>query len=290
VFILSLDFLRGIAALGVAWYHFTQGSPNFGDKGLVFGSWQWGYLGYYIFFIISGFVIPWSLYIKKYTLKNYFRFIAKRIIRLEPPYLLSILLILLLNYLSSLAPIYQGPPFHIDPVNLLMHVGYLNVFSDKPWLNPVFWTLAIEFQYYLSMAIFYFLLANVRRPIRLFAYLGALALFYFFRGNGRFVFEFLPLFMLGFSTFQKKANIIGWKEYSLVSAPLIVIAARYHWAIPALCLLTVFLILGYQVKWKFGIFLGKISYSLYLLHVPIGMRVINLCGRFALLFTRKSSY
>lgn len=287
MFILALDFLRGIAALGVAWYHFTQGNPAFTDKGIVFESGHWGWLGYYVFFIISGFVIPWSLHIKQYTIKNYFRFVAKRIIRLEPPYLLSILLILLLNYLSCLSPTYRGAPFQIDLMNLLMHIGYLNVFSDKPWLNPVFWTLAIEFQYYLSVGVFYVLLTSPKKSIRYLSYLFPLALYYLFRGNTRFIVDFLPLFMLGVLVFQKKANIIGWKEYGLISTPLIAFSMRYHPAMPLICIFVVALILWHQVKWKVGVFLGRISYSLYLLHVPIGGRIINLGVRFAHTFSEK---
>ena len=53
---------------------------------------MWGWAGVEVFFVISGFIIPFTLWQSGYRLKNYARFILKRIIRLDPPYLLSILL------------------------------------------------------------------------------------------------------------------------------------------------------------------------------------------------------
>ncbi|MHB8208815.1 acyltransferase family protein [Mucilaginibacter sp.] len=47
-----------------------------------------------IFFVISGFVIPYSLFKANYELKHYFKFLYKRVLRLHPPYLAALLIIL----------------------------------------------------------------------------------------------------------------------------------------------------------------------------------------------------
>src|SRR5262245_6522000 len=81
-----LDPLRGIAAGGVAWYHLT----NLLDlpEGWIKGSGAHGFLGVEIFFVISGFVIPYSMIRGGYRVRSdWGRFIAKRILRLDPPYL-----------------------------------------------------------------------------------------------------------------------------------------------------------------------------------------------------------
>ncbi|WP_081599255.1 acyltransferase family protein [Prochlorothrix hollandica] len=57
-----INFLRGIAALSVAWFHFTNGNVDFLDPGLLKFSGKYGYLGVEIFFVISGFIIPYSLW------------------------------------------------------------------------------------------------------------------------------------------------------------------------------------------------------------------------------------
>lgn len=279
--IVSIDFLRGLAALAVAWYHFAVSHTGFLDKGLLLDSGEFGWLGYYVFFIISGFVVPYSLHIHRYVIKNYFHFVLRRLVRLEPPYILSIALIIVLQYLSTLSPLYRGQPFSIDPIGVLLHLGYLNVFFDRPWLNPVYWTLAVEFQYYLSVGLLYIFMISKRFAIRGLLYLVLLILFYRFGYLTKFIFCYLPLFMLGFLAFQKKCDYISSWEYIIFSVPLLVLAYPFHPILPLLCCLTVCMILWFQVKWKWGIFLGKISYSLYLLHVPIGGRVVNLMSRFA---------
>ena len=76
-----INALRGFAATWVAWGHFAG----------VQGHWlrvsgTYGYLGVHIFFVISGFVIPWSLYRAAYVLRDYPRFLLKRNVRLYPPY------------------------------------------------------------------------------------------------------------------------------------------------------------------------------------------------------------
>ena len=58
----SAHALRGVAAFAVAWFHFTNGQPTFlPQDSLLKVSGAYGYLGVAVFFVISGFVIPYSL-------------------------------------------------------------------------------------------------------------------------------------------------------------------------------------------------------------------------------------
>ena len=52
-----VNALRAFAALFVAWGHFELGQTKWLDW-----SGRYGYTGVYIFFVISGFVIPYSLH------------------------------------------------------------------------------------------------------------------------------------------------------------------------------------------------------------------------------------
>jgi peptidoglycan/LPS O-acetylase OafA/YrhL len=122
---------------------------------------RYGWLGVEVFFVISGFVIPYSMHRGGYRVSQHFwRFLAKRLARLEPPYLVSIVVVVILWYLSALTPGFQGTNPDIRPTRLLLHLGYLNAFFGHPWLNPVYWTLGIELQYYLLVAITYPLLSS----------------------------------------------------------------------------------------------------------------------------------
>src|SRR5438876_135397 len=102
--------LRGIAALAVTWYHLT-GSPQVTTGWLRQGG-TFGFHGVEAFFVISGFVIPYSMYCGGYRPRlDFLRFFAKRLVRLEPPYLASIVFVLALSYLSALRPGAALPEF-----------------------------------------------------------------------------------------------------------------------------------------------------------------------------------
>src|SRR5580765_3271068 len=118
----SVELLRGIASAMVCYYHLARGNADFlPDQNIVKRSATWGWSGVEIFFVISGFVIPFAMFQKKYTIRNFLTFLKKRIIRIEPPYIISILLVVFLNFVSTLSPYYRGAAFHIDWANLFGH-------------------------------------------------------------------------------------------------------------------------------------------------------------------------
>ncbi len=272
----AIDSLRGIAALMVCVFHLSN-NPNFLDKGNIIREvGQYGWTGVEIFFIISGFVIPYSMYKAKYELKNIKNFLLRRITRIEPPYLVSIVLIIVLNYVSTLSPYYRGTGFEIDYTNLLLHIGYLNIFTDYPFYSPVYWTLAIEFQYYIVIALIFPLL--IRKPI---VYLViALGIWYglsFLVPNPNFIFKYMPYFGLGIVLFRNYIGIdteIYFYALSVALLGILFFESRLIFYI----ILPAFLLIKYFPKFKFwgSAFLGLISYSLYLIHVPIGGRIINI--------------
>jgi peptidoglycan/LPS O-acetylase OafA/YrhL len=77
--------------------------------------------------------------------------------------------------------------------------------------------------------------------------------------------------MNGFLLFQRAAGIIGAKEFWLWSLPLVATTVAHSPLMPALALLTVYLLLQNRFETRITAFLGKISYSLYLVHAPIAM-------------------
>ena len=83
-----------------------------------------------------------------------------QIVRLEPPYLASIVLVLVLWELSSRTPGFAGLPPDYGPSQLLLHLFYLIPLSSERWLNPVYWSLAYEFVFYVSMGLLFPLLFN----------------------------------------------------------------------------------------------------------------------------------
>jgi peptidoglycan/LPS O-acetylase OafA/YrhL len=78
-------------------------------------------------------------------------FFLRRIVRLEPTFIISVLLAVIIAFLAARTPGYQGYPFTLSLKEFLLQFLYLGPWFDVPWINHDSWTLAIEFQYYLLM-------------------------------------------------------------------------------------------------------------------------------------------
>lgn len=271
-----VDMLRGLAALAVCWYHFTNGSADFLPEGVLKSSGSHGWLGVEVFFVISGFIIPHALHRASYRTADYGRVMVKRIIRLDPPYLASIVILLVLGYVCSALPGYRGALFAPTPIQVALHLGYLNALAGQPWLNPVFWTLAIELQYYLLAGLLFPVIAHRAATVRTLAF-GALACLAVLLPAEQHLFHWLFLFMLGMAAFQLRAGLLERGMFLLWMALLGGGAWLVNGGLIAATGVATALLLGlFQSKERPALaFLGQISYSLYLLHVPIGTRVLN---------------
>jgi peptidoglycan/LPS O-acetylase OafA/YrhL len=271
----SIEALRGIAALSVAWFHVT----NQYDWNWVRYSGSLGWLGVDAFFVISGFVIPYSLHRTGYRLANFSRFFAKRLIRLEPPYLVSIALVIVLWELSSLSSSFRGNAPHYSLSQLASHFFYLVPFTQYNWLSPVYWTLFYEFTFYLAVGLCYERLFF--KPIlATVAFAGATALIVYCltkQWEGR-----IFLFVIGIAGMRFYANIDGPKETIItifVSAAFAATLGAAESAAVGVATLVAILWWPFSES-RFFIFFGSISYSLYLTHLAIGGRIVNLGVRY----------
>src|SRR5678815_655744 len=108
----SIDALRGIAALGVVFYHAVAQTTNSGPDNLL--RWpvkafqfisSFGYIGVFLFFVISGFCIHLQWAKARATQQpqsiQFGSFWRRRIRRLYPPYLIAFGLFLLMAALTT---------------------------------------------------------------------------------------------------------------------------------------------------------------------------------------------
>ncbi|MGC1631116.1 MAG: acyltransferase [Gelidibacter sp.] len=274
--------LRGLAALAVCMFHFTKGFVN--EDGWIREIFRSGWMGVEVFFVISGFVIPFSLLGSSFGFKHYFKFLKKRFLRIEPAYLASIVIILGLNYLSSKAHGYDGLPFFFDIPLILEHLGYLVGFFDNTWLSPVYWTLEIEFHYYLIIGLLLGIWHLKKTWLIVVSILGLLCLSFINQDTIPF-FNYTDIFVLGILTaFYKKEQLpkITYIILLLICATFVFLG---HGIIIGLLTFITALLISFYGSYgntKVLLFLGNISYSLYLLHVPIGGKIINLSKRLEL--------
>ena len=163
----SIDALRGIAALGVVFYHAVDKTNNVVPSGLLkypvrllqYAS-SFGYIGVFLFFVISGFCIhlQWARAQAsgQPSQIEFGAFWKRRLRRLYPPYVITLVLFFTITALSVGLNVTRF--FIYDTV---LHLLMLHNLDPRTCysINGVFWTLAIEEQLYLA----YFLLLFLRR-------------------------------------------------------------------------------------------------------------------------------
>lgn len=272
-YVAGLSFLRGIAALSVALYHFTGAALPKLHIDAVETVFSRGYLGVDVFFVISGFVIPYSLLGKEYTPKGFFAYILKRIVRINPPAYLAMLLVLLqwyfIDYFIAHNIKYTAG---LSVGQILNNLLFTIPFSEYKWIVGIFWTLAIEFQFYIFIGLlFNYLFESKTVILFVVAYLLLLALQVLpFRSPDN-LFGFSPLFAMGGLTLFKRQGRLGTPVYLLLLLLFGTICYLQISSYVALVGVATALAIEYvSLDNAVTQFLGKISYSFYLVHVLVG--------------------
>ncbi len=277
-----LNSLRAMAALSVCLFHYVCTVTGFVSSTAVTSIFSFGHYGVQMFFVISGFIIPWSMYHSNYKINNFFTFTAKRLIRLEPPYIVSLVFAVAHTYLRVLSPHYNGTDITPTAKQIALHFGYLvPFFEGEKWIRPVYWTLAIEFQYYLTIGLLFSFISSNKMWLRILVYLVFLSGPIWMKSN--FLPYHLPIFLLGISLCLYKTKIVTLLEMYITSVIALVIIAFFN-DIPTMCFsgFTFFTILYFStIQSAIGNFLGNISYSLYLFHSLTGMILLNYCAHSA---------
>lgn len=280
-----IDSLRSFAAISVCLFHFICTITGLEYPAMISTVAAYGQNGVLVFFVISGFIIPWSMYYNNYRPGSMLTFMAKRLIRLEPPYLASILLILIIAFIKARFHIGVDSAEEITAARIGLHFGYLiNFFPEYKWLNNVYWTLAIEFQYYLLMSLLYLLFVHKSLWLRVSAYLLCFGMAWWVPDASLSHFPaYGPLFLFGIVVFQYKTRLVGLPECASVMIACFVY--NYVAMSPtAACfgLATALVILFFDdIKIPALHWLGKMSYSIYLIHPVVGAAVINILSRYA---------
>ncbi len=255
----QIDYIRAFASLAVALFHM-------GGKTLPILNYGW--LGVDMFFLLSGFTICWSIP-SNYNLKKAGKFITKRILRIEPPYIISIVLAIVSHYIFT-------KNYIPDWTNVLFHLAYINTFLNYPTLNPVYWTLAIEFQFYIFIALFFPILIKKWSPALLVILCVATI---WITPSVTTLITVFPLFAIGIIYFLYKKQHLQLKEALIYGAVITGVSffkvglAQTVAAIVALIILTLPLKSNRIVS-----FFSKISFSLYLTHDIIGSSLVVYLG------------
>jgi peptidoglycan/LPS O-acetylase OafA/YrhL len=303
-----ISLLRGLASLLVVWDHLVAGwndqnhraflplevSRQYLTKPLAIIQ-DFGYLGVATFFFVSGFIIT-----HVGRREGQLAFFIKRLLRIYPPLLVSMLLILPIAMMEARA---TGTPYEFSTYRL---GDYLRAFTlwnyfdvpDKA-INGVAWTLAIEVLFYLFCLVMLPLLKSM--PVAASGFMTAFCAVVLLRahdlGDRFFLFAdvsgHLPLLLLGQATYLLWAKLArGWQFtlLAVVNYLVFIIALRQVHAgffAPsnsygvsttfAYLLFVIAMLLGPRLRLPRIIgFYSKISYSLYLLHGAVGIALLDL--------------
>lgn len=272
-----INSLRGLASVIVCLHHLICMPIAFIDhSSYIFKIAHEGSVGVQIFFVITGVVIPIALLNGNYNYSLFGKFILKRIIRIEPPYLLSIIVIVLLLLFKQ-----YFFPKSADPIpsieNILTHIGYIVPFvKNQGWLNPVFWTLAVEFQFYIiiSLAFPFLVLGKISGRIMAYCLLFIAALAF---PSMWFSPSWLPVFIMGIIYVNCRSGNIGAKEFWSIF--LISVGFTFYLHNLEITLASIFTLAVIHFfsmyQSKVGNFFGDISYSLYLIHMTFPIMIVN---------------
>lgn len=281
----ELDVLRGLAAIMVVFFHYTMGK-NQANLGFKLGT-----TGVDLFFIISGFVILLSIeHVEKSG-----QFIINRISRLYPTYWACVTFTFLIMFLNGIRTV------DFTRVSIVQYLGNMTMvqfYLKIPNLDGPYWTMIIEMLFYIFMVIiFQFKLLKYLNSIGVVLTILIVLITHFQIDNiwvsrlfyGVPVLQFWPLFFAGILFYKIiKKNINQTKYYGMIFLCLTsqIILFDYSgrsngfidfWEY-AFMLIFYFLlfILFVNRKLKFiinkpSLFLGKISFALYLTHQMVSI-------------------
>lgn len=279
----ELDAFRGLAALSVVLYHYTSiYSKNFDIASPLYFAYGW--LGVPFFFILSGFVI--TLTIERCD--SGWQFLKKRFVRLYPTFWICVLItlgIIAITKSQSVHPMFDRPT-----IDILFNFTMFHELFKFHHVDGAYWSLLPELLFYLLMAFLFIIKKTEKVLLYNGILLGICFIHYFFPIpiiSRLLDLHYVLLFMIGicFYRIYTREDKAPLYLHILIIANLILGIYLYGIVRPHLDILVVFITfpaivlffyIFVYVKFKifgankFLLFLGFISYPLYLVHQIVG--------------------
>ena len=269
-----LDLLRGIASLGVCVFHYTNGAFTTFNNPVAYFIGHRGALGVEIFFVISGFIIPYALLRSNYQLKDFKKFMIKGFVRIAPPAYIAMIIFIVVCFMIEYFQVVSYP--YAIPISwpILLHNLLFSIpFTEYKWINGIFWTLGIEFQFYLLLSLTFPLLRDYKYGILVVGLLLS-ATNYIPKIPEPTLFHYSTLFTIGIATWLLFEKRISITYFAILLVIFAAIGIKQVTAPPIIMgLITAFCILRVKFSNPITTFLGNISYSLYLLHIIVGCAI-----------------
>lgn len=292
-----IDAYRGAAILSVLIYHFTVCYQDLAQSAEIHGfaghypDWlRAGRYGVHLFFVISGLVITMTLLRSKGALD----FARKRFSRIYPAFAVAVLLSAACVAVTNVAD------SEIGPADVLANLTMLSPHLGRPWVDPAYWSLLVEAKFYVVVCLSYALLKR-RFWMGAVGYAlvaAAVAHWHPYQAHNLLIGDEMPYFLIGiggwlaFFEGRRGAAAVCWAAaaalygyYNLAFGPActlmrVCIAGQPAWIANAWLGAGVLSMLGLlAIGVRDGVapmvWLGRISYSVYLIHQMFGRAVIR---------------
>jgi peptidoglycan/LPS O-acetylase OafA/YrhL len=273
----ELDALRGIAALGVMLFHYTVKAPEILPSVVTVGAKvPLGEYGVQLFFAISGFVIFMTLEHTRSTAD----FAFSRFTRLFPAYWAAIAL-------TTAAMILLGAPSLLQSGSVIItNLTMLQDFVYVPSVDGVYWSLTVELAFYLCMWALWRIGALGRIEAILCAWIALRFVWLLFPdlpwlGTKLLLLQYIPFFAIGIAAYRVRMGVRKWRDQIpvlLTGAVAIAVIDGSEIVLVYGGTLAVFVALAANrlgfLNRPVLIWLGALSYPLYLVHQNIGYAFI----------------
>ena len=290
-----VDALRAVLATTIAWHHFVlygplaqYAEPLAGRSFDWLRNYRWAVQA---FFVVGGYVLARSMARRRWNLRQAGWFVVRRYLRLGLPYLVTIA--------AAVAACAVGRGWLPDAVvgapptgpQILAHALFLQDILGYPALSAGLWFVCIDFQLgliYVALLVLRDSLASPGRavdeglttaPLLVGWSVAAASLFYFNlheRYDAWGVYYFAHFF-LGTLVYHGLASTGGLRVLGLFALVMsAALAYSWRWRLAAAMVTGLFLFLGDKLglltSWprsRLVAYLGRTSYSLFLIHFPV---------------------
>lgn len=284
----SLDALRGLAALIVVLFHYLPYydklfGHDFAMPGLLHDTLQFGRYGVHLFFILSGFVIFMTL--ERTSKASWFG--LARAFRLLPALWAAIAL-------TFLSVHWLGPESRAVPLGTaLLNTTLLHEYLGQAHVDGAYWSLVVEVTFYSWMALLYFNLRHwhqLRLALALWVLASYLGVIWWkqipdglaFLVKDLLFVKYAPLFVAGMLIYRRHRHG-GGSAFDNTLMALSIGHGLLAYKLPySLFVLACFGVFALAVAGRIQVlanrpllWLGSLSYSLYLVHQNIGYGVIG---------------